>query len=240
MTAQCGKVDPAPKVDAEDACAGMVDVIFNEEAKYAKGKGKCSYTLVRTWTATDACGNTALAQQLVTVEDTEAPVFECEEYEIKVPCGELPDVEECKVTDNCTDDLTVTYAETSTKQFNGNVVHVRTRTATDDCGNTAVHVQRIVETCTKLPLARVNRLAAAPNPFAHQSRITFTSEEADEVTLDVMTVDGRLITTLFRGRVSAGEERSVTFEPSGDPVATYLVRLTGRTGVSHLRLTSTR
>ncbi|MBK8563051.1 MAG: hypothetical protein IPN76_06805 [Saprospiraceae bacterium] len=39
------------------------------------GDTGCSYTLTRTWTATDACGNSTVAQQILTVLDNTPPVL---------------------------------------------------------------------------------------------------------------------------------------------------------------------
>ena len=35
------------------------------------------YTLTRTWTAEDNCGNTSSCSQVITVEDNTAPVITC-------------------------------------------------------------------------------------------------------------------------------------------------------------------
>jgi hypothetical protein len=233
---------PAPaEVSAWDDCSDVGEISFEQEIVMGKGSAKCSYSIVRTWTVSDACGNTAMAQQVITVEDTQAPVFECEGYDIKVACGDVPALEECKVKDNCDGDLDETFNETSTTQLNGNVLHVRTWTATDDCGNTAVLEQRILEACAKFQTATVDRtLRAAPNPFAGETRITFGSDSEDEVVVDVLAPDGRLITSLYRGLLTAGEMRTVTFTDNGRSFGTYLVRMAGRDNVSHLWITVTR
>jgi hypothetical protein len=55
-----------------DAC-GNVSITSTD----ASAPGTCTneYTLTRTFIATDACGNTATASQVITVEDNTAPVF---------------------------------------------------------------------------------------------------------------------------------------------------------------------
>ncbi|MEZ4897759.1 MAG: hypothetical protein R2806_13030 [Saprospiraceae bacterium] len=61
----------------------------------------CGYTLTRTWTATDECGNTsAPVSQTVTVIDTEAPVLSQPEDKT-VACDDNWTWDTPTVTDNC-------------------------------------------------------------------------------------------------------------------------------------------
>ena len=47
--------------------------------------------ITRTWTFTDACGNTATATQTITVHDQTAPVFATAPGDITVECiGDVP------------------------------------------------------------------------------------------------------------------------------------------------------
>ena len=240
LLVQCGDVPRAAEVTAVDDCSGASPVTFTEEIQQSEEESKCKYTILRTWTSTDGCGNTAFAQQIIEVEDTQAPVFECEAFTTKAPCGEVPAAEECKVQDNCDDDVTITFEETSTGNVNGSVLHVRTWTATDDCGNTSTLVQQIMEGCGKIEPVRIGRIAIAPNPFAYHTRITISSPVADEVTLDVVAPDGRLLTQLYRGSLSANEERTFTFTEPEQAFGSYLLRMTGTKVVAHDRLISTR
>ena len=47
------------------------------------------YTITRTWTASDPCGNTAQCVQVITVIDDEAPVMICPPN-ITIECDEPP------------------------------------------------------------------------------------------------------------------------------------------------------
>ena len=56
-----------------DNCGGEVSVTFAERRE--DGNCENSYTLIRTWTATDACGNNTTTSQTITVTDDKVPVL---------------------------------------------------------------------------------------------------------------------------------------------------------------------
>jgi hypothetical protein len=75
VTVECDSV-PEPAVPtALDNCDADVDIVFSE----TRIDGDCpyNYTLSRTWTATDNCGNFDLQTQILTVQDTTAPQLAC-------------------------------------------------------------------------------------------------------------------------------------------------------------------
>ncbi len=110
----CGSTVPAASVTASDACAGAVGVTvstqtldFDCSADDYDGHPLRS-TVVRTWTATDACGNVATASQIVFFIDTIAPSLqnvptELNFYTLGNACAadvEL-DMDDYAITDDC-------------------------------------------------------------------------------------------------------------------------------------------
>ena len=63
-------VPPANTLVAVDNCEGNPEVVFNETK--APGSSASNYFLIRTWTATDACGNRTVVTQKITVNATGA------------------------------------------------------------------------------------------------------------------------------------------------------------------------
>src|SRR5258708_36000894 len=63
--------------------------LFRSEATVA---GNCAgnYTLTRTWTATDTCGNVASSSQVITVQDTAKPVLVGVPADVTVACDAVP------------------------------------------------------------------------------------------------------------------------------------------------------
>jgi hypothetical protein len=94
---------------------------------------------VRTFVATDDCGNTASCDQIIVVDDNTPPTIACPPG-ASVDCiAEIPDCESAGVTatDNCGGVVTITCSD---GPLVGGVCPgtvTRTYVATDECGNTA-------------------------------------------------------------------------------------------------------
>ncbi|TXE15236.1 gliding motility-associated C-terminal domain-containing protein, partial [Seonamhaeicola algicola] len=136
---------------ATDNCDDNPSVTFSD----AITEGNCvgSYTITRTWSTTDACGNTFAADQIITVSDTTAPEFDQAELpeNITVECNAIPEAVALTATDNC-GDATVTFEETITNgNCPSNYTITRTYTATDNCGITNTHIQTITVQDTTAP-----------------------------------------------------------------------------------------
>uniref|UniRef100_UPI00404A1C77 T9SS type A sorting domain-containing protein n=2 Tax=Gelidibacter sp. TaxID=2018083 RepID=UPI00404A1C77 len=97
---------------------------------------------VRTWTATDDCGNETIHTQTISVEDTTNPTFnEALPSDITVECDAIPTAVTLTASDTC-GSATVGFTE-STSGTCDTLEIVRTWTATDDCGNETIHTQTI-------------------------------------------------------------------------------------------------
>jgi len=137
----CGTIPTAPVVTGTDNCDTDVDVSFNE----VETPTTCGYTLTRTWTATDNCGNTVSATQTINVGDNTPPVVAGVPASVTVECDNIPAIANNPIiTDNCDADVDISFNETNTPgACADSYTLIRTWTATDDCGNTTEAVQTI-------------------------------------------------------------------------------------------------
>ncbi len=126
-----------------DNC-GSVTISQSDLETAACGNTK---TIIRTWTATDECGNASSADQMITVEDTTPPIIDDSTIEnIEISCGITPDsvLENwlntnagATATDTCGD---VTWSNDFDANANPSCLDgaiMVTFTATDSCGNAA-------------------------------------------------------------------------------------------------------
>jgi hypothetical protein len=77
-TISCSTPLPAPAtITATDNCSSLVTVLFDQDTiNIAQGPcGQFNYTIVRTRTAVDDCGNTEIHSRLINVEDITEPIF---------------------------------------------------------------------------------------------------------------------------------------------------------------------
>ncbi len=152
--------EPIPSPDDPLFMDGCSDVDISFEQVIASDlviTGSCDndYTIVRTWTATDSCGNQISVSQNIIVTDRVEPTITCPSDSIISGCLAdlpLPDVNKVVAFDNC-GDVVVTHIS---DQMIGagcqgdTLVINRIYRATDECGNFAecLRTFKIVDTGT--------------------------------------------------------------------------------------------
>jgi hypothetical protein len=153
VTVGCGEIPDAILIEASDNCDEAVNVIFTSDTIPSTEGCGASFTLIRTWEATDCSGNTATAVQEITVVDDETPVWDVEIPEfLIVECDEVPDPSTITASDNCDEGVTIDFEET---YFPGpcpsRYTLERVWTATDDCGNSITANQTLTVVDTTAP-----------------------------------------------------------------------------------------
>ena len=101
ITVECDSVPVSANVTATDNCDPRLTLNYTE----LRTDGSCpsDYTLLRTWSAVDGCGNETTAMQTITVVDTVAPVISCN-APISIIPPDAPISFTATVTDNCDSD----------------------------------------------------------------------------------------------------------------------------------------
>jgi|GEM_PF-4334230 len=181
----------------------------------------CVTVITRTWTATDACGNTSTCVQHIIVRDRTAPSISCNAY----PAAPT-------VSDNCTTtgSITVYYTDNGT---------TRTWTAVDASGNSNTCNQTIplttptpivtspannngstlTTTPTVLPKVEISNnggdiiVQANPNPFNSIVNFHFISEVGGQGNLDIYNILGVKVASVFNGKVEAGLHYNIKYRP---------------------------
>ena len=143
LTVECDAVPTAETLTATDNCG---DATVTVEDVRTDGDCPNNYRIDRTWTATDECNLTTTHTQVITVQDTTAPVpTSTFEDTLNVSCTDIPDAPELTFTDNCSTNITVVFNETNS--FDENVFAdyeiVRTWTVRDECNNEEVYTQTL-------------------------------------------------------------------------------------------------
>lgn len=140
ISVECDADVPAPDIsvvtDAADNC-GVPVVAFVSDVSDGN---TCPETITRTYSVTDACGNSINVQQIITVSDITDPVISnCPEDIVvsadPVTCNATVSWTEPTAADNCSlAGFTSSHTPGSIFALGTSTV---TYTATDDCGNTA-------------------------------------------------------------------------------------------------------
>jgi hypothetical protein len=146
---------------AQDLC-GQVSLSFSDSVNNQCGLTK---VILRTWTATDECGNASSCVQTITVRDTIKPTIQCPPDRIlECPANTSTNVTGVATGQDSCGQVTIHYADSVTNQCTGTKVVLRTWTATDECGNSSSCVQTITVKDTAKPVLTLppNRVLQCP------------------------------------------------------------------------------
>jgi gliding motility-associated-like protein len=155
--------DPIPAVatvTATDNCAVGLVPSFSQTNSQSANTSSCNhydYTIVRTWTISDGCGNSVTQSQTINIEDTVQPTFSIP-ADTTVNCGTPIDTMTLgtysNVSDNCSTVLNISMADVIN---NGTCPQersiLRTWTVADPCLNSVSKTQTITVQDTIAPTA---------------------------------------------------------------------------------------
>ena len=158
ITVSCESVPDPEQPEVEDNCLFNLSVALEESSSQGDDPGFCSfynYEITRTWTATDACGNVASVQQVVSVVDNQGPVISLPGF-INVTCGDNidPDLGQIinQISENCSPVDTLTFTDVEILgPCVGDFRIERRWTATDICGNSSTAIQQFIFTDNEPP-----------------------------------------------------------------------------------------
>ncbi len=237
ITVSCNQV-PEPDMSpwAIDGCKDWLAVTVDDEV--VKGLCEGTYTINRIWSATDDCGNTGTAVQVISVVDDIAPVFNCTvDKLIKASCEAIPAPELCTANDNCGPDVDAVATDVLTQDQDGLWYIERTYTAADDCGNAATMVQTIWlkdGPCDETKSLFVS--TAWPTPFREQCTISFTAPATGSARVVVYDMSGKEVVPTVNTNVVGGQRTNVTLDAEGIGEGVYFYQVTLNGHVSRGRL----
>ena len=146
-TVECSDDMPMEGSEASDNC-GPVTIDLVTDTAFTEALG--NYTITRTFTATDDCGNATTQVQTITVQDTTAPELVIP-ADYTVECSDEMPMEDAVIADNCGDMVLVLDQDTILTDALGNYTITRTFTVTDDAGNSTTATQTITVQDTTNP-----------------------------------------------------------------------------------------
>ncbi|MBX7052100.1 MAG: T9SS type A sorting domain-containing protein [Flavobacteriales bacterium] len=230
VTVECDEVD-AYMLTATDNCDAMVDVVIIEESQVS---GQCYGSLLRTYLATDNCGNTATAFQIVDIVDSSAPVLNnLPAEEVTIVCGgDLPSVPEVTATDNCSEGLVVSFTETQTNDFCPYDV-IRTWTVVDDCGNVTTATQTI-HVIVDVPA--IVHVLAYPNPAHGNFTLKMSVPVDTQVYGAIYDATGRELVPFYNGVAEGGRLYNWSMDARTFESGVYTIMVKAGNDVLHEKL----
>jgi gliding motility-associated-like protein len=142
-TINCPAVPSFTQATATDNIDQSVILTFVDQ----RIEGTCAgnYSIIRTWTAKDNCGNVATATQKINVQDVAAPLPTTNfPAVINVTCDVVPSKPILVFIDQCSDiEPIVVYTERTVTNSANSYSIIRKWNVKDNCGNAADYIQTV-------------------------------------------------------------------------------------------------
>ena len=183
FTYECSSTIPVIEPVASDNCSEVITFNYTDSAVDGTS---CNSQFVRTWFATDECGNTSTFAQTINLVDTTAPVITAE-IQISLPCDQVAGIY-ATATDNCSE-YTITYTDVYVSGSCAGTI-IRSYVATDICGNeSAPFTQFISLTDEVAPVAVVpfSTLSVSCDEELPSFNPEFTDNCSDDLQITFMT-----------------------------------------------------
>jgi gliding motility-associated-like protein len=140
----CDAIPDPITISTSDNCDNDVDISISDQIIRDEESCAGNYSISRTWTITDDCGNSNSYTQTITVYDTAPPVLSTPlDEELSVSCSNVPEVPNLEFEDNCSGVANVIYSEVITTISNYQHIIVRDWFVSDNCGNSDNFTQTI-------------------------------------------------------------------------------------------------
>ncbi|MFK7979208.1 MAG: Ig-like domain-containing protein, partial [Saprospiraceae bacterium] len=148
LTIDCGQLTEIETIQATDNCV-IADITTNERIEEGSCPGEATH--IRTWIASDICGNQTTHTQMISIIDNEAPTIECPGI-FSALCSDIGtdsiDSGQPTIADNCTsiEALNVSFTDEVITENCENFIQkqiARTWTVVDACGNFSTCTQTI-------------------------------------------------------------------------------------------------
>ncbi|MFM7104280.1 MAG: hypothetical protein ACKOW8_02080, partial [Flavobacteriales bacterium] len=202
VTISCEQELPAVQYPTtNDNCTEDMQIYYTDEI--IPGACANSYSVARMFRVFDNCGNSALEIQTITVIDQTAPVFGDNASNYTYECNTSIPVIQPSATDNCSENLTYSYADGGNWGNSCESGFTRTWTVTDECGNSSTFVQSITVVDTTAPV--INGETSIQRPCGDYSGIYVTAaDNCNEVTITYTEteVSGSCAGSLLRSYVA--------------------------------------
>ena len=146
ISVSCDAIPEPQTLTGSDSCSSEITVTSNDVIQEDEDGCAGQYTILRTWTITDSCGNNQSYTQTISVYDNAAPTLVTPlNTEITANCSDIPPVPQLEFTDNCSGVNTaqIQYTATTTIISSYEYVIVREWVVSDNCGNEATFTQTI-------------------------------------------------------------------------------------------------
>jgi large repetitive protein len=216
---ECGDAMPSINPVAFDVCDEAPTLAMS--AVTVPSPVGCGSLFIRTWVATDACGNEATTSHTTFINDTQDPILSALPADMFVPCSSpLPAAPIITALDLCDGEVDVTYEESS---LIGNCPNVVREWCAQDCaGNQVCHTQTIYRSTS--PILADGAQLVAINNSRHNVQLTMKASTAGRWNLDVFDLAGRKVTHLLAQDMSAGQQYQFDLDCQGFTDTIYMMR----------------